>query len=126
MVAPIGAMATLLALAGCVVQQQRPITRLYAEKATAEVPADELLDVGVRLFDPNVPEDEAEREKKRVFPDVRNAESRYIPTLIRDTLEDTGFWGQARVLPRDGTGMDVYIDGRSSNRPDARSSSTSR
>ena len=112
MVAPIGAMAALLALAGCVVQQQRPITRLYAEKATAEVPADELLDVGVRLFDPNVPEDEAEREKKRVFPDVRNAESRYIPTLIRDTLEDTGFWGQARVLPRDGTGMDVYVDGR--------------
>jgi hypothetical protein len=32
--------------------------------------------------------------------------------LIRDTLEDTGYWGQARVLPRDGTGMDVYIDGR--------------
>jgi hypothetical protein len=76
------------------------------------VPADELLDVGVRLFDPNIPENEAEREKKRVFPDVRQAESRYIPTLIRDTLEDTGYWGQARVLPRDGTGMDVYIDGK--------------
>ncbi len=107
-----GTAAALLVLAGCVVQQQRPITRLYAEKATAEVPADELLDVGVRLFDPNIPEDEAEREKKRVFPDVRHAESRYIPTLIRDTLEDTGYWGQARVLPRDGTGMDVYVDGR--------------
>jgi hypothetical protein len=107
MVALMGATAGLFALAGCVVQQQRPITRLYAEKATTEVPADELLDVGVRLFDPNIPEDEAEREKKRVFPDVRHAESRYIPTLIRDTLEDTGYWGQARVLPRDGTGMDV-------------------
>ena len=108
----VGTAAALLVLSGCVVQQQRPITRLYAEKATAEVPADELLDVGVRLFDPNIPENEAEREKKRVFPDVRHAESRYIPTLIRDTLEDTGYWGQARVLPRDGTGMDVYVDGR--------------
>jgi hypothetical protein len=94
------------------VQQQRPVTRLYAEKATAEVPEDELLDVGVRLFDPNIPEDEAQRERERVFPDVRQAESRYIPTLIRDTLEDTGYWGQARVLPRDGTGMDVYVDGK--------------
>ena len=32
-----GTAAALLVLAGCVVQQQRPITRLYAEKATAEV-----------------------------------------------------------------------------------------
>lgn len=107
-----GATAALVALAGCVVQQQRPIQRLYAEKATVEVPPDELLDVGVRLFDPNVPEDEKERERKRVFPDVRQAESRYMPMLLRDTLEDTGFWGQARVLPQDGTGMDVYVDGK--------------
>ncbi len=106
------ACAALAALTGCVVQQQKPIKRLYAEKATAEVPADELLDVGVRLFDPNIPEDPAEQEKKRVFPDVRHAESRYIPLLIRDTLEDTGYWGQARVLPREGTGMDVYVDGK--------------
>ena len=104
--------AALVGLTGCVVQQQRPIQRLYAEKATAEVPADELLDVGVRLFDPNIPEDPVEQEKKRVFPDVRQAESRYMPMLIRDTLEDTGYWGQARVLPRDGTGMDVYVDGK--------------
>jgi hypothetical protein len=112
MVALTGAAAALVLLAGCVVQQQRPVTRLYAEKATAEVPEDGLLDVGVRLFDPNIPEDEAQRERERVFPDVRQAESRYIPTLIRDTLEDTGYWGQARVLPRDGTGMDVYVDGK--------------
>ena len=102
----------IAALGGCVVQQQKPIERIYADKATSEVPADELLDVGVRLFDPNVPEDEVEQEKKRIFPDVRKAESRYFPMLIRDTLEDTGYWGQARVLPPDGTGMDVFIDGR--------------
>jgi hypothetical protein len=99
-------------LAGCVVNEQRPMQRIAAERATTEVPADELLDVGVRLFDPNVPEDEKQREKERVIPEVRKAESRYIPVLIRDTLEDTGQWGQVRVLPRDGTGMEVFIDGR--------------
>jgi hypothetical protein len=107
--------AALLAgslLAGCVVNDQRPMQRIAAERATTEVAADELLDVGVRLFDPNVPEDEQEREKQRIFPEVRKAESRYIPVLIRDTLEDTGQWGQVRVLPRDGTGMEVFIDGR--------------
>ena len=107
--------ATALAgilLGGCVVNEQRPMQRIAAEKATTEVAEDELLDVGVRLFDPNVPEDVAEQEKKRVYPEVRNAESRYIPVLIRDTLESTGQWGQVRVLPRDGTGMEVFVDGR--------------
>jgi hypothetical protein len=105
------ALAALL-LAGCVVQDQRPMPRITAERATTEVAQDELLDVGVRLFDPNVPESEQEREKRRIFPDVRKTESRYIPVLIRDTLEGTGQWGQVRVLPRDGTGMDVFVDGR--------------
>ena len=99
-------------LAGCVVNEQRPMQRIAAERATTEVPADELLDVGVRLFDPNIPGDEKQLEKERIFPEVRRAESRYIPLLIRDTLEDTGQWGQVRVLPRDGTGMEVFIDGR--------------
>jgi hypothetical protein len=99
-------------LAGCIVHEQRPMERIAAERATTEVAEDELLDVGVRLFDPNVPEDEKELEKRRIFPEVRKAESRYIPVLIRDTLEDTGQWGQVRVLPRDGTGMEVFVDGR--------------
>jgi hypothetical protein len=108
----IAALVALGPLAGCVVQDQRPMVRIAAEKATVEVAEDELLDVGVRLFDPNVPEDEKEQEKRRIFPEVRNAESRYIPVLIRDTLEGTGQWGQVRVLPRDGTGMEVFVDGR--------------
>ncbi len=88
------------------------MARIAAEKATQEVPSDELLDVGVRLFDPDVPEDPKDQERARIFPDVRNAESRYFPVVIRNTLESTGHWGQVRVLPRDGTGMDVFVDGR--------------
>jgi hypothetical protein len=106
------ALAAVALLAGCVVQDERPMTRVAAQKATTEVPQDELLDVAVRLFDPNVPQDPKKLEEEGIFPDVRNAESRYIPVVIRDTLEGTGQWGQVRVLPRDGTGMDVYVDGR--------------
>jgi hypothetical protein len=112
---PLRALGMLLAvalLAGCVVNEQRPMQRVAAERAVAEVAEDELLDVGVRLFDPNVPATTERQEKDRVFPEVRKAESRYIPLLIRDTLEDTGQWGQVRVLPGDGTGMEVFVDGR--------------
>ena len=107
----LGLSLAALLLSGCVVSEQRPMQRVAAERATAEVPEDELLDVGVRLFDPNVPPDPEDQQEQRVFPDVRNAESRYIPLVIRNTLEDTGQWGQVRVLPRDGTGMEVFVDG---------------
>ncbi len=102
----------LLALQGCVVQEQRPVTRIAAERATAEVPREDLLDVGVRIFDPNVPASEEAREKEKIFPDVREAESRYMAAMLRDTLESTGYWGQVRVLPRGADGMEVLVDGR--------------
>jgi hypothetical protein len=108
----LGVLLAAALLAGCVVNEQRPMQRVAAERATTEVAEDELLDVGVRLFDPNVPASAEQQEKDRVFPEVRKAESRYIPLVIRDTLENTGQWGQVRVLPGDGTGMEVFVDGR--------------
>jgi hypothetical protein len=108
----LGVLLAVALLAGCVVNEQRPMQRVAAERATTEVAEDELLDVGVRLLDPNVPASTEQQEKDRVFPEVRKAESRYIPLVIRDTLENTGQWGQVRVLPGDGTGMEVFIDGR--------------
>jgi hypothetical protein len=109
---PVMAFAALALLAGCVVEDTRPMARVVAQKATAEVPQDELLDVAVRLFDADVPKDPKTQEEQAIYPEVRDAESRYMPVILRDTLEGTGEWGQVRVLPRDGTGMDVYVDGR--------------
>jgi hypothetical protein len=104
--------ALLVAASGCVVQDQRPMPPVVAQKATAEIPQDELLDVGIHVFDPNVPEDEKTQEKLRIFPDVRKAESRFMPVLLRDTLEGTGHWGQVRVLPSDSSSSDVNVEGK--------------
>jgi hypothetical protein len=102
----------LVLLGGCMVNETRPIERVGAVKATVEVPEAQLLDVGVHVFDSNVPESPEEQEKERIYPEVRKAESRYVPTMIRDTLEGTGHWGQVRVLPIGDEGMDVSIAGR--------------
>ena len=99
-------------LAGCMVQDQRPVPPVIAQKATAEIPQDELLDVGIHMFDPNIPADPAEQEKRRIYPDVRKAEARFMPVLLRDTLEATGQWGQVRVLPTESSTSDVNIDTR--------------
>jgi hypothetical protein len=102
----------MLLAAGCVVQDQRPMPPVVAQKATVEIPQDELLDVGIRLFDPNVPADPLDQERQRVFPEVRKAESRYLPVLLRDTLEGTGQWGQVRVVSDAAAFSDVNVSGR--------------
>jgi len=103
-----------LLLGGCMVSETRPQPKLTAVQATREIPADQLLDVGVRLFDPGVPKEVEEHpekgEKQRINPDIRKAEARYLPTLLRATLEGTGEWGAVRVVPPK-TLMDVDVDG---------------
>jgi hypothetical protein len=101
-----------LASAGCVTHESRPQTRIKAIQASQEIPAEQLLDVGVKLFDDNVPKDEKQMEKQHIFPEVRKAEARYFPMQIRNTLESTGHWGQVRVIPADADALDVYVAGK--------------
>lgn len=103
--------AVSLGLPGCVIHETRPLPQVQAIQASAEIPAEQLLDVGVKLFDPNVPEDEKVLEREHIFPEVRKAEARYIPMQIRNTLEGTGHWGQVRVMPEDADALDVYVSG---------------
>ena len=104
--------ALAVGLAGCVTHETRPLPRVKAIQAAQEIPAEQLLDDGVRLFDENVPEDEKKLEREHIFPEVRKAEARYFPMQIRNTLEGTGHWGQVRVMPQDADALDVYVSGR--------------
>jgi hypothetical protein len=97
---------------GCVTHETRPQTRVKAIQASAEIPPEELLDVGVKLFDENLPKDEKKLEEQHIFPEVRKAEARYFPMQIRNTLEGTGHWGQVRVMPADADAFDVHVAGR--------------
>lgn len=111
-----GAACLLVALAGlaaggCMTHETRPQLRVNAIQASTEIPQDQLLDVGVHLFDENVPKDEKVQEKTHVFPEVRKAEARYFPMQIRNTLEGTGQWGQVRVLPANANALDVKVAG---------------
>jgi hypothetical protein len=110
----IGICASALLAAGCV-KETRPVPVMQATQATTEVPANELLDVGVHIFDPGIPpelEDDPElMDKKRIYPDIRRAEARYIAMQLRDTLEGTGHWGTARVVPSSVNSFDLTVDG---------------
>src|SRR5688572_22294383 len=104
--------AAALGSAGCVTHETRPQARVKAIQAATEIPQEQLLDVGVRLFEENLPKDEKVMEEEHIFPEVRKAEARYLPMQLRNTLEGTGQWGQVRVMPGDAEALDVYVSGK--------------
>jgi len=108
--------AAVMALTGCVTSETKPIPKVAAQQATVHIPEAELLDVGVKVFDPGIPENIKDNEealaKKRIYPDLRKAEARYIPTLLRETLEGTAQWGAVRVIPNNAEFVDVIVTGQ--------------
>lgn len=115
----IAAVCTLLAalsLVGCMVEETMSVPKLVAAQAVAEVPETQVLDVGIRLFDTGLSQELLDNpeaaEEKGVFPDIRKAEARYLPTVLRDTLESTGQWGAVRVIPPSVEAMNLVVEGR--------------
>jgi hypothetical protein len=108
--------ALTLALSGCVTSETKPVPKVVAKQATVHIPEAELLDVGIRVFDPGIPknieDDDEALAKKRIYPDLRKAEARYIPTLLRETMETTGQWGAVRVIPASADFVDVIVTGK--------------
>ena len=112
----IASAAATLVTGGCVTKETRPLPLLQATQATTEIPAEQLLDVGVHIFNAGIPkaveEDPDLADKTRIYPDIRKAEARYFAMQLRDTLEGTGHWGAARVVPAAVVSFDVTLDGR--------------
>ena len=108
--------ACLLLGAGCMVKETRPMPKLVAAQATTEIPTEQLLDVGIRLFETGLTKEmedhPEEAQKKGIYPDIRKAEARFLPNLLRATLEGSGQWGAVRVLPPSASVMDVIVEGR--------------
>lgn len=108
-------LATLLLLgaivAGCAASRTVQYETVDMVRAEQEVAPEALLDIGVLLFDPGVPED-AQEPDGFVFPDVRRAEARYMPYHLKSTLESSGHWGAIWVLPERSDAVDLLVWGR--------------
>jgi hypothetical protein len=110
---PLGlaALAWLATGVGCATQRvsygSTPVVQ-----AQGEIPEDLLLQVGIAVFDPGLPEEEVEDEDAMVFPEVRKAEARFVPYHLKTTLQQTGQWGAVRLTPASVRAFDVGVSGR--------------
>src|SRR4029077_6763514 len=98
----------------CVATESKPLPKLNPVQADHQIPQDELLDVAVHPFDPGIPAnlDPKALDKQRINPDIRKAESRYMASLVRSTLESSGQWGAVRVAPDSAQFIDVVVTGK--------------
>jgi hypothetical protein len=96
-----------------VVAQSVPLT-----KATATIAEEDLLDVGIVLFDSGVPEGEVAKEvledliREGTFVQIRRSESVYMSVLLRNTLQKTSNWGSVWISPEETTAADVTVAGK--------------
>jgi hypothetical protein len=108
--------AVVGSFSGCMVNETKPLPKINPVQAKATIPEDELLDVGIVEFDVNIPEEVAKDPdklaKQRIYPDIRKAEARFIPSQLRSTLESSGQWGAVRVVPANLQFIDVRVTGR--------------
>ena len=95
---------------GCTVSEVITAERTELEVASLDVPENMLLDVGIMNFSAGVP-DENDADDSGIYPEVRQAEARYIPYHLKTTLQGTGFWGAVRVIPSRYVFTDIVLSG---------------
>jgi hypothetical protein len=105
-------LAGVLALGGCVTQTVRIVDMTPPNQIDRYQTEGELLDVGIAVFDPNVPEDFDTRVENMISREIRRAEAQYVPYFAKNLLQSTGNWGAVRVVPRATHAVDVTVSGK--------------
>ena len=105
-------LGSALALAGCVSESVRTVDMTPPKQFSGVQDEALLLDVGVAVLDPNIPETFDEQVEQLVNPDIRRAEAQFMPYFAKNLLQSTGNWGAVRVVPRATHAVDVTVTGK--------------
>jgi hypothetical protein len=95
---------------GCASQSSTRQSSTPAIQAAQEIPMEEVLDVGIEVFDPGLPP-QGQPMPDDVFPELRKAESRFQAIQLMETMQSTGQWGAVRVLPAGHGITDLKVSG---------------
>lgn len=82
------------------------------EKEQGDIAEAELLDIGIKIFNPGLENANEIDEENIIFPEIRLAEASYFPYILMDTIQSSSAWGAVRVVPQDHQWVDVTVNGK--------------
>ena len=100
----------LLVVSGCATYQAQKIGPTPIMKAQKEIAEDQLLDVGVLVFESETLSEE-KAEEEGTNNDIRQAESHFVPYHLKNTLQQSGQWGAVQVIPAETNSIDLLVKG---------------
>ncbi|MFV8818682.1 hypothetical protein [Haliea sp. E17] len=100
----------LAMLAGCVSNTIKTTSVPSVDTPSVAVAENQLLDVGIAIFDPGI--DDAGDEEETIYPEVRRAESRFMPNQLAQAMQQSGAWGAVRVVPDPERVSDLSVHGK--------------
>ena len=105
----------IVLLAGCSSSEVKIAHEISLIPAVEAVSEEQLIDIGVLVFDPGVPEGEIDKEvleellEDGTFVQIRRTESMYMAVELREALQKSGHWGTVWVTPAVSNAADVNI-----------------
>lgn len=105
-------------IAGCSSSEVVVAHTVPLSTAAAPIPEEQLLDIGIVLFDAGVPDGDVDKEvleeliREGTFLHIRRSESVYMSVLLRNTLQKTGNWGSVWITPKETTAADLSVAAR--------------
>ena len=102
----------LVLLAGCAaLPHGREVGPTEILQAQEEIPEEQLLDVGILVFQSE--EVTAERaEEEGTAAKIRQAETHFMPYHLKLALQQSSHWGAVHVIPDESASVDVQVKGK--------------
>jgi len=100
----------MMGVSACATQNVKSTTFTPIVSDNASTPEDELLDIGIAIFQPGL-DDMPRNREELTFSDVRMAETYFTSYELANALQNSGNWGVVRVVPGDLSSSDLAITG---------------
>jgi hypothetical protein len=101
----------LMLLTGCATFNAQKVGPTTIMKAQEEIFEEQLLDVGILVFESDKMTQE-QAQKKHTSQEIRKAEQHFMPYHLKNTLQQSSYWGAVRVLPDETESIDVLVKGK--------------
>lgn len=69
------------------------------------------IDISISIFEENLPQDKLLQKQLNIYPQVRKAEARYMPALLRAVMQVSDRWGAIRIIPENEASAELMISG---------------